>query len=116
MSWPTQRLFRILAALLVMVTVSGFVPAALDLIPTITPNQAWGGLFLIGMGLLHLSFSSQSLRVSQSLLTLMAGFEIYYAVVEASTLVTALLAIVNLGIAMAGAYLVITPSLEEVEA
>ncbi len=34
----------------------------------------------------------------------MAGFEILYAAVESSTLVTALLVVVDLGLALAGAY------------
>jgi len=38
------------------------------------------------------------------LLTVLAGFEIMYAAVESSALVTALLAVVNLGLALAGAY------------
>jgi hypothetical protein len=76
-------------------------------------EQAWGGLLLIGFGLLHLGFSSRSIRVAFSLLTMLAGFEILYAVVEASTLVAALLALVNLGIALAGAYLMELPSMEE---
>jgi hypothetical protein len=37
-------------------------------------------------------------------LTALAGFEILYAAVESSALVTALLAVVNLGLALAGAY------------
>jgi hypothetical protein len=38
------------------------------------------------------------------LLTVLAGFEILYAAVESSILVTALLAVVNLGLALAGAF------------
>jgi hypothetical protein len=65
---------------------------------------AWGGLLLIGLGLLHLGITSDSFQVIIGLLTVLAGFEILYAAVESSALVTALLAVVNLGLALAGAY------------
>jgi hypothetical protein len=65
---------------------------------------AWGGLLLIGLGLLHLGITSESFRVILGLLTVMTGFEILYAAVESSSLVVALLVVVNLGLAMAGAY------------
>ena len=65
---------------------------------------AWGGLLLIGLGLLHLGITSDTFQVIVGLLTVLAGFEILYAAVESSALVTALLAVVNLGLALAGAY------------
>jgi hypothetical protein len=68
---------------------------------------AWGGLLLIGLGLLHLGITSDSFQVIIGLLTVQAGFEILYASVESSALVTALLAVVNLGLALAGAYFMI---------
>ena len=65
---------------------------------------AWGGLLLIGVGLLHLGITSDSFQVIIGLLTVLAGFEILYAAVESSALVTALLAVIDLGLALAGAY------------
>ena len=65
---------------------------------------AWGSLLLIGLGLLHLGITSDPFQVIVGLLTVLAGFEISYASVESSALVTALLALVNLGLALAGAY------------
>ena len=52
-----------------------------------------------------MGLASRGLRVIISLLTFLSGFEILYTVVESSTLVTGLLALVNLGVAIAGAYL-----------
>ena len=46
-----------------------------------------------------------AVRVILGLLTLLAGFEIIYAAVESSELVAAALAVVNLGLALTGAYL-----------
>jgi hypothetical protein len=65
---------------------------------------AWGSLILMGLGLLHLGITSDPFRVVISLLSILAGFEILYAAVESSILVTALLAVVTLGLALAGAF------------
>ncbi|MGE5375620.1 MAG: hypothetical protein ACM3XO_11245, partial [Bacteroidota bacterium] len=62
---------------------------------------------LIGMGLLHLGITSYILRVVIGLMTVLSGFEILYAAVEGSILVAALLATINLGLALVGAYLLI---------
>ena len=111
--WPTQSVFYIMAAALILAAVSTFIQPVLEWIPSMIAAQAWGGLALIGLGLLHLGFSARAMRVIVSLLTMLAGFEILYAVVEASTLVAGLLALVTLGIALAGAYLMLTPKIEE---
>jgi hypothetical protein len=75
---------------------------------------AWGSLLLIGMGLLHLGISAQPFRVVLGLLTILAGFEILYAAVESSILVAVLLAVVNLGLALTGAYFLNSYEKEEV--
>jgi uncharacterized membrane protein len=66
-----------------------------------------GSLLLIGMGLLHLGITSYVLRVVIGLMTVLSGFEILYSAVEGSILVAALLAVINLGLALVGAYLLI---------
>lgn len=103
----TGRIFRLSVALLILVTVSSLAPQAPNLAPGMDILQAWGGLVLIGMGLANLGFSSDGMRVMLSLLTLLSGFEVLYAVVESSSLVAGLLAIVTLGISLVGAYLLI---------
>lgn len=112
--WPTERLYLGFVASVVFITVTTLAPAFLDWVPGIDLFQAWGGLLLIGMGLIHMGLASRGLRVIISLLTFLSGFEILYAVVESSTLVAGLLAFVNIGIAIAGAYLMTDPSLEEI--
>jgi hypothetical protein len=67
---------------------------------------------LIGMGLLQLSLTSHPLKVIIGLLTALSGFEIIYAAIETSTLVTGLLAGITLALALVGAYLLISPSME----
>jgi hydrogenase-4 membrane subunit HyfE len=107
------RIFRLLTAILVGLTVISIGPQMLDWMRGIRLEQAWGALTLIGMGLLQLGFTSRPFRTVIGLLTVLAGFEILYAVVENSTLVAGLLAAVNLGIALVGAYLLEAPQMDE---
>ena len=112
-SFPSSRVFRLLAALLIVLAVLSIAPVMIQWVPGITLEQAWGGLILIGIGLLQLGFTGHTFRTVLGLLTMLAGFEILYAVVESSTLVEGLLAGVNLILALAGAYLLTAPSMEE---
>ena len=98
--------FRMATALLVFLTVGSTVPRTLTWIPALNIYQAWGGFLLIGLGLLVLGFYSYGPRVIYGLLMAIAGFEIVYAVVEVSTLVATLVALVTIGIALCGAYLI----------
>ena len=85
------------------------------MIPGISRPVIVGGLLLTGMGLLHLGITAEILRITLGLLTVLAGFEILYATVETSILLAGLLAIVNLGLALAGAYLMTAAPQEEAE-
>jgi hypothetical protein len=67
------------------------------------------------MGLLHLGVTDRILQVTVGLMTVLAGFEILYTAVESSTLVAALLAAINLGLAMVGSYLMIASNPQEAE-
>jgi hypothetical protein len=58
------------------------------------------------MGLLHLGLTVHPLRITLGLLITLAGFEILYASLENSILVTGLLAVITLGLALTGSYLV----------
>ena len=105
LQWPSGRMFRALAASLVLLAVLSFAPTTVEWIPTVSLNQVWGALLLIGMGLLQVGFSARPFRVVIGILTLLSGFEILYAAVEPSALVAGLLAVITLGIALVGAYL-----------
>jgi hypothetical protein len=112
--WPQSRLFRIVAtALIGVASFSLAIRAAawlgMDL------STTWGSMLLMGIGLLYLGITAQPLRIVAGLLTILAGFEILYAAVENSALVAALLAVINLGLALAGAYLINTAAKEETE-
>ena len=59
--------------------------------------------------------TNDPLRMVIGLLTFLAGFEVLYAALEVSVLVAGLLAAINLGLAMAGAYLLTVPENKEAE-
>lgn len=106
-SWSQGRFFRILAAGLIFLIVASVAPGVTKLLPGIGLAEVTGSLVLMTMGLLMLGLTTQPLRVTIGLLTLLSGFEILYAAVENATLVAALLAVINLGLALVGAYLLI---------
>ena len=102
-TWRQGRLFHIFAAGMVLAATFAL-SLHVDTWLGLSLPVAWGGLLLVGLGLLHLGITSDSFQVIVGLLTVLAGFEILYAAVESSALVSALLAVVNLGLALAGAY------------
>ncbi len=61
---------------------------------------------LMGQGLLNLALNENPLKVGLGMLTVAAGFELFYTPVEPTLLVVALLGLVNLLIALALSYLV----------
>ena len=104
--------FRILAAIIIIVTISSLVPNAQTWLSMINTMILWGSFLLLGLGMLQLSLTSDPLRIIIGLLTALSGFEIIYAAIETSALVTGLLAGVNLGLALVGAYLIVAPTME----
>ena len=113
--WPRGRLFHLFAAATVVLIVAVVTPS----VDTIMADAGFpvtnGGLLLIGMGLLHLGITARILRVAIGLMTVLSGFEIIYATVEGSILVAALLAVINLGLALVGSYLLIASNTQKAE-
>jgi hypothetical protein len=109
------KLFRIFAASLVGLVIVSSPSLIVQWLPTLANGQILGSVILIGIGLLHLGLTSEPYRVVVGLLTVMAGFEIMYAGIEVSALVQGLLAAVNLGLGLIGAYLLLSPAMESVE-
>jgi hypothetical protein len=101
--WKQGRLFHVFAAAMVLVATFSLSTRVVTWLG-LNDLVAWSGLLLIGLGLLQLGITSDPFRVVIGLLTVMAGFEILYTAVESSALVTALLVVINLGLALAGAY------------
>jgi len=110
--WPRGRLFRLFAVGIVGMIVSAATPGVSTIMADAGFAVTSGSLFLVGMGLLHLGITVSILRVTIGLMTILSGFEILYSTVEGSILVAALLAIINLGLALAGSYLLIASSSE----
>lgn len=106
-------LFIGFSALLIGLVMYSLVPVALRWFLGATSQQVLGGLWLLGLGLLQLSFSRLDIRIVIGLLTVISGFEVLYATLEASVLMTGLLAILNIGLAFLGAYLQMASQLEE---
>jgi hypothetical protein len=88
------------------------------------PMQYWipaplpilqGSLMLFGLGLLHLGMTTNPMRVVIGLLTVMAGFEVVHASIEASVLLAGLMGVVNLGLSLIGAYTLLSATLETAE-
>lgn len=113
--WPRGRLFRLFAAGIVGLIVSAITPSVSTIMADAGFAVTGGSLLLIGMGLLHLGITVSLLRVTIGLMTVLSGFEIIYSAVEGSVLVAALLAIINLGLALAGSYLLIASASSETE-
>lgn len=111
--FSSSTLFRLLAASLVLPVISTIAPTVEQWLPDSRFEQVFGGMMLIGMGLLQLGFKDTPVRVVIGLLTILAGFEIYYATIEISALIAGLLAAVNLGLALVGAYLLLSPIMEK---
>lgn len=119
-AWPDSEksikfgaIFRVLAAFILALAVTSLVLQSETWLSSISTPVRWGSFMLVGMGLLQLSLTSHPLRVIIGLLTSLSGFEIIYAAIEMSTLVTGLLAVVTLALALVGAYLLITPTMEK---
>jgi hypothetical protein len=113
--WPRGRLFRLFAAAIVLLIVRVVTPSVDNIMADAGFPVTSGGLLLIGMGLLHLGITARVLPVTIGLVTVLAGFEILYSSVEGSVLVAALLAVINLGLALVGSYLMIAAQAQETE-
>jgi hypothetical protein len=114
-TWPRGRLFRLFAAVIILLIVAVVTPSVDHIMADAGFPVTNGSLLLIGMGLLHLGITARILPVTIGLMTVLAGFEILYSAVEGSVLVAALLAIINLGLALVGSYLILASNTQEIE-
>lgn len=111
--WPQGRTFRLFMAGMIFVVTAAATPRVEGAMAGVDAPVVAGALLLSGMGLLQLGTRGEISRVIFGLLTVLAGFEIFYAAVEGSILVAGLLAAVNLGLGLAGAYLLTSASAGE---
>lgn len=113
--WPRGRLFRLFAAAIIVLIVAVVTPSVDKIMADAGFAVTNGSLLLMGMGLLHLGITARILPVTIGLMTVLAGFEILYSSVEGSVLVAALLAVINLGLALVGSYLMLASHTQETE-
>ncbi len=111
------RWFRLILIGIIVFVMAGATSRIESLIPGLGLQVIAGSLILIGIGIVHLGVTSDLLHIILGLLTMLTGFEIIYAAVENSILVAGLLATINLGLGLVGAYLLIagavTPEVED---
>ncbi len=107
-------IFRLIAGLLIWVVVVSLESNFAYILPG-NAAMRLGGLLLVVMGLFELGITRDLGKVMLGVLTTLAGFEILYAMLETSTLVTGLLALMNLGLAFTGAFLLSTGEETEME-
>lgn len=112
---PRGRLFRLFAAAIILLIVSVITPGVDHIMADAGFPVTNGSLLLVGMGLLSLGITARILPVTIGLMTVLAGFEILYSSVEGSVLVAALLAVINLGLALVGSYLMLASNAQESE-
>ncbi len=107
-------IFRIVAAVVIWLLVFLIAPN-ISIISSLPIEATWSALILVGMGLLHLGMTTNPVKVIIGLLTVLAGFEVFYAAFEKSVLVAGLLAMITIGLAAIGAYMITLPYLEATE-
>jgi hypothetical protein len=108
--WPRGQWFRLILISIVVLVTFGSTPRIEAIIPGLGLPVIAGSLLLIGAGVVHLGVTSNLLRVTLGLLTVLTGFEILYAAVESSILVAGLLSVTSLGLGIIGSYLLIAGS------
>ncbi len=108
----SARIFRAAGGVFVLILAFSVAPATMDWIPVHSAAMI-SSLVLIGMGLLQLSMTKDSLRVTLGLLMTLSGFEIIYAAAVTSVLLAGLLALVTIGVSLTGAYWLSLTAAEE---
>jgi hypothetical protein len=107
-------IFRIVAAVVIWLLVFLIAPN-ISIISSLPIEATWSALILVGMGLLHLGMTTKPVKVIIGLLTVLAGFEVFYSAFERSVLVAGLLAMITIGLAAIGAYMITLPYLDATE-
>jgi hypothetical protein len=104
--------FRGLSGLMVILVI--FVvssPLQDSLFPNLPLVIIRSGSMLIGMALMQLGTNARPYLTIMSLLSFLAGFEVIHAGLERSTLLTGLMASINLGLALVGVYFIMKANL-----
>jgi hypothetical protein len=104
----SSLLFRVLAVALVGTVVVILIPIIQTLLTSSVPPKTLNAcIILISIGLIQVAMTSEPFFIITGLLTLFLGFDAFYSIVEASSLLTGLLVVVNLGFVLVGSYFLI---------
>ena len=102
------RVLRLLAGVLAALLALAITPPMTLWLPKMSESYLWGSLALMALGLWQVGLrSNRPLWVVAGLLTVLAGFNMLYAVLEQSLLLAGLMALVVVTLALAGGYLVL---------
>ncbi len=102
------EIFRGLAGIFMIIAVTLFTPGLrTEVFPLTSLPVLTASLGLVILGLLQLGMITEPLYVIIGLLTFLSGFELLYGSMEFSTVLEALFAAVNLGLALVGAYIIV---------
>lgn len=110
-SW-SQQVFRLLSGGMMIGLAFSFQSSSATWLP-IEPLYLRAGIVLAGCGILMNGFSRHPVTTVLGLLEVFSGFELMYAFLVNSVLMTGLLALVTLGLAAIGAYLALSYRLWE---
>lgn len=110
---PISPAFNLLAAIPILLLVVTFAPQVPAWMPALVIEQSWSALVLLGFGLLRLAFDPDPVSTSAALLSMLLGFELLFSSLSSAYLAVWLLAGITLSIALAGAYLTLSPYIKE---
>lgn len=104
----SSLIFRVLAVAMVGTLVLILIPIIQSLLTiNVSPYSIGASIILILFGLIQVAMTSEPFFTITGLLTLFLGFDAFYSIVEVSSLLTGLLAVVNLGFVLIGSYFLI---------
>lgn len=101
----TGFVFRLFTAILMILVVITFSQSAA--LPGLSTSVNTAVFWLVAAGLVTLALTEDPLKVGHGLFTVLTGFELFYATVEKSLLLTGLWGAANLLIALAVGYLTV---------
>jgi hypothetical protein len=107
-----QNIFYFISALFIVIIAFSIAPNLSPWMQGVETEIIWGGIILIGMGILQIGLNTSTFPIFLGIFTLFAGFEIIYAAIEQSILVAGLLSGVTLALALIGAYLILSPTMD----
>ncbi len=104
---PTNLLFRLFVSLMAAIAVLTTINRGAIVLPEVPAHINLAAISLMAMGMLALGLTEEPLTAGMGLLTLMAGFELFYHSLEQAITVIAFLIVIDFMIALFTTYLII---------